>query len=340
MSDSSAPARTNTKTILTARPSGIPDESCFEIVEEPVAAPAAGQVVVRNEYLSVDPAMRGWVSAVANYSEPVPIGAVMRSFAAGEVVESQHPDYPVGTKVMGMLGWQQYATVGADAIWRKVTEDDLPLSLSLGVLGLNGLTAWAGVREVLRPESGQSVVVSTAAGAVGSLVGQLCKAIGCRTVGITGSAEKVALCVDEFGFDAAVDYRSSTFVDDLAAALPDGVDRYFDNTAGSITDAVLEHLNTHAAMVVCGTASISSWDPWPTGPRIERRILTTRARVEGLLAFDFMDRLQEAVADLAGMVRAGELTYREDVLEGMSSAPGAIAGLYRGENLGRRVIRL
>lgn len=327
------------RVILVARPHGIPQAEHFRIEEVPIPILGAGEVLVRNRYLSVDPAMRGWVSSEPNYAEPVAIGAVMRAHAAGEVVESDVPAYPVSSVVMGEFGWQEYAAVPASAVWR-VVDDGLPVSLSLGVLGLNGLTAWGGVREVLRPEPGQTVVVSTGAGAVGSIVGQLCKAIGCRTVAIAGGAEKCAVARDEFGYDAAVDYKSPAFADDLAAAVPGGVDRYFDNTGGAISDAVLQHLGRRAVVAICGTASVPSWDPWPTGPRVERVLLTKQARMEGLLAGAFMSRRGEAFAELAALVRDGRLRYREDVLHGIESAPDAIAGLYRGDNLGKRVVAL
>src|SRR6266849_1900479 len=198
-------------------------------------------MLVRNLYLSVEPAMRGWVSSVANYSEPVAIGEVMRSFAAGEVLESMHPGFKPGGKVMGMFGWQECAVVGPAAVTRKVAEGDLPLSLSLGVTGLNGVTAYFGLLDVGCPSPGDTVVVSTASGAVGSAVGQIAKLSGCRTVGIAGGPAKVAQCREMFGYDAAVDYKSGNLATELAASCPTGVDVYFDNTGGAISDTVLRH---------------------------------------------------------------------------------------------------
>jgi NADPH-dependent curcumin reductase CurA len=299
-----------------------------------------GQFLVRNDFLSVEPAMRGWVSAVANYSTPVGIGEVMRSFTAGEVVASKHPQYAVGEKVMGMLGWQDYAVADPSMITRKVRETDLPLSLSLGILGLNGVTAYFGLLDLGRPKPGDTVVVSTAAGAVGSAVGQIAKLAGCRTVGIAGGAAKCKACVTDFSYDAAVDYKAADFTEQLAAALPAGVDVYFDNTAGAISDTVLARLAVGARIVICGTASVSSWDPPPMGPRVERAILVKRATMSGLLIFDYAHRYEEAVAHLAAWVRTGKLTYREDVLEGIEACPGAIAALYRGENSGKLLVRL
>lgn len=326
--------------VLSARPTGIPGPEHFAVQEAPAPAPQEGQLVVRVTHVSVDPAMRGWVNAAANYSEPVGIGAVMRSFGVGDVLESRHPGYAVGDVVMGWLGWQEVAVVDTDAVWRKVTEADLPRSLSLGILGLTGLTAWAGVTKVLRPRPGSTVVVSSAAGAVGSVAGQLATSLGCRTVGIAGGPEKARRCVEEFGLDAGVDYRSDTFVEDLAAATPDGVDHYFDNTSGAITDAVLARFNPHSSMMVCGTAAYSSWDPWPQGPRVERIVLTQRARIEGFLAFDHLDALPEAVADLAALIREGKLVHREHILQGIEEAPGAIQMLYSGANDGKLIVEL
>jgi NADPH-dependent curcumin reductase CurA len=330
----------NRQVRLKSRPSGIPQAEHFEIVAAPVPELRDGQLLVRNDFLSVDPAMRGWVSAVANYSQPVGIGEVMRSFAAGEVIASRHPGYAVGEKVMGMLGWQEYAVSDGSQITRKVKETDLPLSASLGVLGLNGVTAYFALLDVGQPRAGDTVVVSTAAGAVGATVGQIAKLAGCRTVGIAGGATKTALCRDAFGYDEAIDYKAADLDAALAAACPRGIDVYFDNTAGTISDTVLRHLAIGARVVICGTAAVASWDPPPTGPRIERHLLVKRARMQGFIVFDYQHRYEEAVSRLADWVRAGKLSYREDILDGIEHAPGAIAGLYRGENLGKRLIRL
>jgi len=330
----------NRQVLLKSRPHGIPQAEHFEIVECPVPELAPGELLVRNAYLSVEPAMRGWVNAAANYSDAVKIGEVMRAFAAGEVVVSRHPGYAVGDKVMGMLGWQEYSVTTAAAIRRKVVEKDLPLSLSLGVLGINGITAYFALTEIGRPRPGDTVVVSTAAGAVGSAVGQIARLAGCRTVGIAGGAGKVRTCLDTFGFDAAVDYKAPDFTAQLAAACPRGVDIYHDNTAGPITDAVLALVNKGARIVVCGTASVSSWDPWPVGPRAERHLLNKAATMQGFLVWDYEHRYEEAVARLAGWVRDGSLRYREEIIDGIEHAPGSIADLYRGHNSGKRLIQL
>ena len=331
---------TNRQVRLKARPSGIPQAEHFEIVDAPIPAPQDGQILVRNLYLSVEPAMRGWVNAAANYSAPVAIGAVMRSLAAGRVEQSRHPDYRTGDLVCGWFGWQDYAAVAPAAVQRKVLEQDLALTTSLGVLGLNGVTAYFGLLEVGEPKPNETVVVSTAAGAVGSCVGQIAKLKGCRTVGIAGSPQKSALCREVCGYDSAIDYKSTDVDAALAAQCPDGVDVYFDNTAGAISDAVMKHLRVGARVVICGTASVASWDPMPLGPRVERHLLIKRARVQGFVVLDYAARYDEAIGALAAWLRSGELRYREEILEGIEQAPDAIAGLYRGENLGKRLIRV
>ena len=301
----------------------------------------AGTFLVHNKYLSVDPAMRGWVNDAPNYSPPAALGEVMRSYAVGEVVWSRHRDYAEGEVVVGMFGWQRFAVSDGDNVVRKVPETDLPQSLSLGVLGLNGVTAYYGLMDVCAPKAGETVVVSSAAGAVGSCAGQIAKILGCRTVGIAGGPEKAARCRDEFGFDAAIDYKGAQNLDEeLRDACPDGVDVYFDNTCGPISDAVLRHIVLGARIAICGTAAIPDWAPWPDGPRVHRHLLVMRAKMQGFLVFDYRDRYAEAVAQLSAWVRSGSLSYREHILEGMAHAPGAIAMLYRGENTGKLLIEV
>ena len=332
--------RVNRQVRLKSRPSGIPEAEHFEIVEAPVPDLPDGGVLVRNIYLSIDPAMRGWVSAVANYSEPVALGAVMRSLAVGRVEQSRDSEFDPGDYVTGMFGWQDYAVVDAKAIQRKIDASGLPISTSLGVLGLNGLTAYFALLDIGQPKAGETVVVSTAAGAVGSCAGQIARIKGCRTVGIAGGAEKVRMCTEDFRYDAAVDYKADDLELALDAACPDGVDVYFDNTAGPISDSVMRRINIGARLVICGTASIANWEPPPQGPRVERHLVVKRARMQGFLIFDHAQRYSEALRELERWVRAGEISYREDILEGIEQAPDSIAGLYRGENLGKRLIRI
>ena len=331
----------NRQVWLQSRPNGIPQAGDFSIRRVAIEPPAEGQFLVRNEFLSVDPAMRGWIADASTYWPRIEIGDTMRAFSVGEVVESLNPRYAVGDKVMGIFGWQDYAVGDEARVMRKVLERDVPLSASLGVLGLNGLTAYFGLLDVCRPKSGETVVVSTAAGAVGSAVGQIAKIKGCRTVGVTGGSDKVRQCLGEFGFDAAIDYKAAQDLDEaLRAACPDGVDAFFDNTSGPIHDAVMRQINLRARIAICGTASYASWDPWHEGPRPERQLLVKRATMQGFLTTDFAARYEEAIADLVGWIGGGRLRYREDMLEGIEAAPGAIQTLYSGANSGKLVIRL
>jgi NADPH-dependent curcumin reductase len=331
----------NRQVWLRSRPNGIPQARDFALREAPVPSLQPGEFLIRNQYLSVDPAMRGWIADKSTYWPRLEVGDTMRAYSVGEVLESRNPDYAIGDRVMGIFGWQDYAAAKPVQAYRKVLESDLPLSLSLGVLGLNGMTAYFGVVDVLHPTAGETVVVSTAAGGVGSAAGQIAKIKGCRVVGVAGGAEKVRQCIEEFGYDAAIDYKSTK---DLDAALgrecPNGIDAFFDNTSGAIHDAVLRQINLHARIAICGTASYASWDPWHDGPRPERNLLVKRATMRGFLTPDFEARYEEAVTALAGWVRAGKLKYREDVQEGIESAPGSIEKLYSGENRGKLIIRL
>ncbi|GAA0991078.1 NADP-dependent oxidoreductase [Subtercola frigoramans] len=334
--------RRNRQVILIERPAGIPHSDNFTILETLIGEPAEGQVLVQNRYLSVDPAMRGWVSAESNYAEPVALGGVMRASAVGTVIQSESTRLTVGDVVVGRLGWQDYAIVDDFAV-RRLSDAhtrSLPPSLALGILGTNGATAWLGLFGVGQPQRGDLVVVSTAAGAVGSAVGQLARLTGCRTVGITGSAHKVEVCESHYGFDVALNYHSDDFERELADVLAQGTDVYFDNTSGTISDAVMTHLAHRARVVVCGTAAISSWDPWPDGPRVARHLLTRTARMEGFLIQDHADEVDGVVQKLVPMVERGDLRYHEHVLDGLESAPGSIRGLYEGINLGKTIIRL
>jgi len=326
--------------VLTSRPTGIPQAENFEVQRRPRPTLDDGEVLVRNVYLSVEPAMRGWIVDTTGYAEPVAIDSVMRAFTTGQVVASRVAEYAEGDYVTGLFGWQEYAAVTASTIIRKVDNTRVPLSTSLGVLGLNGLTAYFGLLEAGALNTGETVVVSTAAGSVGSCVGQIAVIRGCKTIGITGGPVKRDICKNEFGYSQAIDYRSGAFEEELLNALSGGVDVYFDNTAGPISDLVLTRLNKGARIVVCGTASIAEWDPLPVGPRMNRQLLVARARIQGFLVLDYADRYAQALVDLEQWVANGLIRYREDILDGIDQAPDAIAGLYRGENMGKRLIRI
>ena len=330
----------NRKVILASRPTGVAQIQNFEIVETPLGPLKSDEIRIANRFLSVEPAMRGWIADTNNYAAPVAIGDVMKSIAVGEIAESNDPAWNTGDLVTGWFGWQQFATVTAKEIIRKVNQTDLPASLALGVLGINGVTALLGLTMAGEPKPGDTVVVSTAAGSVGSAVGQIARILGCRTVGIAGGPVKASQCRDMFGYDAALDYKADGLGGALDAACPDGVNVYFDNTAGMISDTVYPRLAQGARVVLCGTASIAQWDPWPSGPRVERHLLVRRARMQGFVVLDHFDLWDSAVDQLTNWVREGKLRCAEDISDGLESCPDALAGLYRGENLGKRIIRL
>ena len=331
----------NRRVILAGSPKGVPGPEFFKLETADALEPGDGEFLIHNKFLSVDPAMRGWVNDAPNYSPPVPVGDVMRAFAVGEVVKSNNSDFAEGEIVSGLFGWQRYAiSTGANVMTRMTGIDQSP-SYALGILGLNGITAYCGLLFQGEPIAGETVAVSTAAGSVGSCVGQIAKIKGCRTVGITGGPDKVQQCVDEFGYDVAIDYKNTA---DLSAAVskacPDGTDVYFDNTCGSISDAVMENLGMKARIIICGTAAITDWDPAPIGPRVHRQLLVNRARMSGLLIFDYKDRYDEAVKQLSKWINEGKIQVLEHILDGMDYAPGAIQMLYKGENQGKLLIKV
>jgi NADPH-dependent curcumin reductase CurA len=323
---------------LVARPSPAVTPDLFAVEEAPVPEPGEGEFLVRVIYLSLEPAMRGWIADAPNYQDPVPLGDVMTGFTVGEVAASKHPDYEAGDLVVGRQGWREWALSDGSDIDRKIRAGRVPLSTHLHVLGINGITAFFGLREVGEPKAGETVVVSTAAGSVGSLVGQIAKIDGCRTVGLTGSDEKVDHCTRLFSFDAALNYKAH---DDLAAAVggacPDGVDIYFDNVGGPISDAVMQHLNVGARIVICGTMGMGAS---PEGPRYNRQILVNRARMQGFLVFDHWHRRQEAIDELEGWLADGRLAYLEDITNDLENAPATLCRLLAGENRGKTLIRV
>ncbi len=329
----------NRKLVLAKRPDPTVSADIFQLEDEQLPSLAEGQFLIRNLYLSVDPAMRGWVMDMPNYIPPVGLGDVMRSFAVGVVVESNHPDYIVGQHVYGRFGWQEMAISDGSDVERKVSPDDGPLSANLHVLGMTGATAWFGLTEIGNPQAGETVVVSTAAGAVGSMVGQIAKARGCRTIGITGSDEKAARCLEEFGYDTVINYKTCEDLStELAAVCPNGVDVYFDNVSGPISDAVMSFFNVGARMTVCGVIGISP--AHLNGPRVARTLLVKRVRMQGFLIFDHMHRLSEAVTGLLPLYKAGKLKFSEEIYEGLEQAPAGLESLLAGTNQGKVLVRL
>ncbi len=328
---------TNRQVLLTTRPDGIPQPEHFTLAEAAVPKPAENQILIRNIYLSVDPAQRGWASAEANYSQPVPLGGPMRALAVGVVIESRADGFRAGDFLYGFFGWQDYAAVGPEAVLHRATEN-LPLAAFASLAGINGVTAYLALTRLGRPVEGDTLVVSTAAGSVGSFVGQIGKKHGCRTIGITGDDDKVNRCIETFGYDAAINYKSADVAAELDALAPGGVNVYYDNTGGTILDTVLRRMNVGGRIVQCGTASVASWTPPPTGPRNEREIMTRRLVWSGFVIFDHLNIYAEAVGDLARMWAAGDIAYDTDLSSDIAETPGAIAALYAGENRGKKLI--
>jgi NADPH-dependent curcumin reductase CurA len=332
-------ARTSRQVRLVARPRGIPQAQHFSLVTEPVATPGEGEILVRNRYLSVDPAQRGWANDEGNYSAPVPLDTPMRALAVGEIIETNAPEFRTGEFVYGWFGWQTFCVTTPDAVLRRVTPSALPLSASLSLLGINGLTAYLALHGLGDPKPREHVLVSTAAGSVGSFVGQLAQIAGCRTVGLTSSAEKAALAQARYGYQAMINYRDTA---DLAAvireACPDGNDVFFDNTGGPIADAAIRSMRLRGRIIQCGTAANASWTPVPTGPRPEREILTRRLRWSGFIIFDHIAEFEQAATRLTEFALDGKIVHDEEILPGLENAPGAIAQLYRGDNHGKLII--
>lgn len=334
-------ASVNRQILLAARPVGNIKESDFKYQEAPVPEPGVGQALVRNLYLSLDPAMRGWMREGDSYIEPVKLGDVMRGATIGEVVKSNSPDYAPGDKVFGMGGWQDYYLVGPKGGARKLPADaPFPLTNFLSVLGITGLTAYFGLLDVGRPKAGETVVVSTAAGAVGSIVCQIAKIKGCRVVGICGSDEKCKWILDELGVDAAINYKTQNVAAELRRACPNKIDIYFDNVGGEILNTVLGMINVHARVVICGAiAQYNATEPAP-GPSNYISLLTKRSRMEGFVVLDFMDRAMEGVMQLGQWLAEGKIKHREHIVEGLPNAPKAIRHLFDGTNRGKLIIKV
>jgi NADPH-dependent curcumin reductase CurA len=337
--------QTHQQIVLASRPEGEASVANFRLIETPLPQDLAdGQVLVRHHYLSLDPYMRGRMSDAKSYAQPHPLGTVMIGGTAGEVVKSAHPNFKPGDKVVGMGGWQQYSLVNAaqPGMLRKVDTTHIPLSAYLGAVGMPGVTAWYGLVKLCDPKPGQTVVVSAASGAVGSVVGQLAKARGCRAVGIAGGAEKCRYVVEELGFDTCVDYKAHADPKALYLALkdatPDGVDGHFENVGGAVLDAVLARMNAFGRIAVCGM--ISGYDGQPIPLAQPSLILQSRLRVEGFIVSEHMEVWPEALRELGGMVASGKLRYRETVAQGIEAAPEAFLGLLKGRNFGKQLVKL
>jgi NADPH-dependent curcumin reductase CurA len=330
----------NRRFLLRERPAGHIGPDTFELSEEVVPEIGDGEALVRVDWISLDPTNRAWINDTPTYLPPVGIGEVMRAGGLGEVVASKNSNYPVGQTVQGLVGWQEYA-VASDAMFLlpvNVAEGVSP-SAYLGALGTTGLTAWLGIRDIGKPQPGETVVVSAAAGAVGSVAGQLAKLSGARVVGIAGGPEKCTLLTDQLGFDAAVDHRADDWAAQLAAATPNGIDVDFENVGGVIMDAIFARLNIGARVALCGLISgYNSVHP-PPGPRAFGNLLVQRATLQGFIVLDHFDRAPEAIGEISGLIAEGKLTALETVVEGFEQLPTAINMLFEGKNVGKLVVK-
>lgn len=330
----------NRQWCLATRPVGAIAESNFEWKHEPVPLLEEGQIFVRNIYLSLDPTNRGWLNEGDNYLPPVAIGEVMRGFGIGVVERSRNAKFPEGTLVQGFLGWQDYAIGDGTDLNQFQKDPSVPLTAYLGLFSFIGMTAYFGLLDIGNPKAGETLVVSGAAGAVGSLVGQIGKIKGCRVVGIAGSEEKCRWLKDELGFDAAINYKTESVLESLQHHCPNGIDVYFENVGGEILDAVLSLINLRARIVLCGLISqYNATEPVPGAYNL-LNIVTRRAKLEGFIILDYLNRAQEALADLGEWYAQGKIKYRVDAIDGLENAPRAINKLFDGTNQGKLIIRV
>ncbi|MDP5272923.1 NADP-dependent oxidoreductase [Chengkuizengella axinellae] len=324
---------------LASRPEGLPDEHTFRFVSTEMPAPKENEILVKSLYLSVDPYMRGRMREGKSYAAPYSIDQVITGGVVGEVVESKSSNFQKGDIVTGMLNWARYQTV-QEGIVQKVNPSLAPISTNLGVLGMPGATAYFGLMDIGQPKEGETVVVSGAAGAVGMLVGQIAKIQGARVVGIAGSQEKIDYLVNELNFDVAINYKDADFKSKLADACSNGVDVYFENVGGEISDEVFKHLNTHARIPVCGAISSYNNKELDLGPRVQTILIKNRALMKGFLVSDYANRFPEGIKQLAAWIMAGKLKYEETIIDGFENTPEAFLGLFKGTNLGKLLVKV
>ncbi len=333
----------NRRVVLASRPHGDPAEENFRMEETPIPTPEQGQVLLRTLFLSLDPYMRGRMNAGKSYAPPVEIGHVMGGATISEVLESKAAGFAPGDVVASQSGWQEYGVADAKGL-RKVDAEIAPISTALGILGMTGMTAWSGMRNIGQPKPGETVVVAAAAGAVGSAVGQIAKIQGCRAVGVAGGPEKCRRVVSELGFDACIDHRSPHFAHELRAACPDGIDVYFENVGGAVLEAVLPLLNDFARVPVCGLISQYCATELPSGPDrsslLMGAVLVKRLTLRGFIVSDFFSQFGEFTREMSGWVREGRIRYHEDIVDGLENAVHAFQGLLKGKNFGKLLIRV
>jgi NADPH:quinone reductase len=330
----------NRQFVLASRPAGIPEESNFNLIETPIPALRDGEFLARAMYISVDPYMRGRISQAKSYAAGVEIGGMMVAGGVARIVESKNPNFAVGDIVDPYMGWQEYVVSNGRGL-RKLDPAIAPVSTALGVLGTTGLTAYFGLLDVCTPKAGETVVVSGAAGAVGSIVGQIAKLKGCKTVGIAGGDDKIDWILKDCGYDAAFNYKTTeNYGAKLKELCPTGIDIYFDNVGGTITDAVFMQINTAARLSICGQISQYNNAKPEMGPRLLGMLIVARAKAQGFLVTDYMPRFGEGLTEMSGWLRDGKLKYREDIVDGFENLPKAFIGLFHGENTGKRIVKV
>ena len=333
----------NRQILLASRPHGEPTLDNFKLVETTLPSPAPGQLLLRSLYLSLDPYMRGRMSGEKSYASPVEVGGVMGGQAVAEVVESNHPDHRVGEIVLAPIGWQEYMLSDGDGI-QEIDPSLGPISYALGVLGMPGLTAYTGLMNIGQPKPGETLVVAAASGAVGSVVGQIGKLKGCRVIGIAGGAEKCRYVKEELGFDDCLDHREPNLADRLKAACPDGIDVYFENVGGDVFTAVFPLLNNFARIPVCGLIAHYNATEAPAGPdrlpQVMHQILVKRLTFRGYIVSDFAAQYPQFLEEVGAWLRDGRIKYKEDVTEGLENAPRELIGLLRGENFGKKIVKV
>lgn len=337
-------ATQNARIVLAARPRGEPSADDFRLEHVPLPVPGEGQVLLRNRYLSLDPYMRGRMNAGRSYAKPVELGEVMEGGTVSEVIDSRHPDFRTGDMVLAHGGWQTHAVADGRTLQRRLDARTAPLTTALGVYGMPGFTAYAGLHEIGKPQPGETVVVAAASGPVGATVGQIARLQGARVVGIAGGEAKRAYLRDELGFDVALDHRAPDFADQLRVACPDGIDVYFENVGGAVFDAVVPLLNDFARIPVCGLVAHYNDTALPPGPDrmpwLMSQILTRHLTVRGFIQRDFIALYPQFLREMGGWLADGKIHYREDIVEGLENAPRALIGLLRGENFGKVVVKL
>ncbi|MGA3204349.1 MAG: NADP-dependent oxidoreductase [Bryobacteraceae bacterium] len=330
----------NRQFVLASRPTGIPEESNFKLIETPIPELKDGEFLARAMYLSVDPYMRGRISQAKSYAAGVEIGGVMVAGGVARVVQSKNPNFAAGDIVDPYMGWQEYVVSSGRGL-RKLDPKVAPVSTALGVLGMTGMTAYFGLLDVCNPKPGETVVVSGAAGAVGSIVGQIAKIKGCRTVGIAGGDDKVDWILKDCGYDAAFNYKTTeNYGAKLKELCPNGIDVYFDNVGGAITDAVLMQINTFARLSICGQISQYNNAKPEMGPRLLGMLIVARAKVQGFLVSDYMPRFGVGLTEMSTWLREGKIKHREDIIDGFENLPKAFIGLFHGENIGKRMVKV